>query len=644
MKRLKLLVLLMCLPFMLAAQQGQGIWPEVWKQEYVAFQDDSPKLDYYSNYNVLFCKLDLHLERDTVYVEGNVTTSCISNISSLSVYHCELIPELIIDSVLYNGNLAVVSRAGDLVSVELFPAVNMGQHFTVQVFYHGDPVTANFWSGISSKRSPIWGNEVTWTLSQPANAKQWWPCKQDLQDKIDSAWIFITTDTSSKAGSNGLLSGITPMPGGKHRYEWKTIHPVEYYLISASVADYQEYIRYAHPQGTADSVLIQHYIYDAPGCLDHYRWDLNNTGDFLEWFSRLFGLYPFSDEKYGHCQVELAGGMEHQTMGSLGDFNFHLISHELAHQWFGDYVTCKTWNDIWVNEGFATYCQYLALQYIASQAYADTFMMGVHQYVMSAPGGSVYIPQVEADDETRIFDGRLSYNKGAAILHALRGEMNNDSLFFGMLRKYLKDFGHGVATGLDVRDVAQEVSGLDFTDFFDQWYFGQGFPVLSVLWSQAGDSLYLNITQRPSSTTSLFRMHLEFRLIANPGDTIIRLYLDRPSNQLVIPVHRKVEQLVADPRYWNLFRIQTMEQINREELPGLFLFPNPCRETVQYLFQSLTPVDGKAVLTDLQGRNIRSFTLRSGWGTLYTGDLSAGVYLVCPGKDTSFQTVKLVVD
>ncbi len=154
-----------------------------------------------------------------------------------------------------------------------------------------------------------------------------------------------------------------------------------------------DYSIYAHPQGYADSILIQNYIYDHPNILSTYKNAIDQTAGMVTLFSDLMGLYPFHREKYGHCQAQLGGGMEHQTMSTMGDFNTRLIAHELAHQWYGDNVTCATWSDIWINEGFATYGEYLVLEYLSGLSAAASMMQSLHNSIMSSPGGSVYVPR-----------------------------------------------------------------------------------------------------------------------------------------------------------------------------------------------------------------------------------------------------------
>ncbi len=633
MKRKIFLRLNLMLPVMMSgflqAQQAYVCNRDIWKHDAERNSLNGISHAFYQDYDVRFCHLDVSLQKHTVFVEGSVRTLAVAKKDSLHTCCFELIDTLVIDSVIYKGMPAVFTHASDTACVQLNPPVNMGDTFSFRVYYHGTPATGGFFSGISTAVSTQWGNAVTWTLSQPYHASHWWPCKQDLTDKFDSAWIFVTTDTSCRAGSNGLLTAVNPVAPGKHRHEWKTRYPIAYYLISAAVADYQEYVIFAHPQGQ-DSIMIQNYIYDAPGCLAYYKNDLDNTAFYLELFAELFGPYPFAAEKYGHCQAHLGGGMEHQTMSTMGAFDFGLNTHELSHMWFGDHVTCATWSDIWLNEGFATYAQYLAAQYLAGQQYADQFIRGVQQYVMSEPGGSVYIPPGQTADVWRIFDGRLSYNKGAAILHALRGAVNNDSLFFPVLKQYLQQYGDSVAVGTDFKAVAEQVSNMNFTAFFDEWYFGEGYPILDIGWSQDADSLIIRVEQSSSATvTPLFHFDLEFMLKRGTTDSLIRLGLDAPVNRLAIKTHIPVDSLKVDPRYWNIYKLNSLNRIQEPEFPLTFtLWPNPCGSVLYYrLGQGIT---GKYRISicDISGRQVMTDIRNLPEAMIDLGPLSEGMYFL----------------
>ena len=556
-------------------------------------------------YDVKFYKLDINVERTSVYIEGNVTIKAKVIASQLDTFVFELKDYFVIDSILINNQKLIFSRVGDDVFVRI-NSLNVGSNISTQIFYKGmAPNTGSFFCGISNKTDATWGNQVTWTLSESFAAKEWFPVKQSLTDKADSAYIFVTTSNENKVGSEGKLTAVVPLPNNKVRYEWKTFYPIDYYLISIAVGKYVDYSIYAHPNGIQDSILIQNYIYDNPLTLSNFKTEIDRTPGFIELYSDLFGVYPFYKEKYGHSMAPLGGGMEHQTMTTLGDFNFYLTSHELSHQWWGDNVTCATWSDIWINEGFASYCEYLAAQNLWNQQEAQQHMLQKHNNIMSHPDGSVYIPPYLAVDENRIFDGRLSYDKGAAIIHNLRFEVDNDSIFFQIFKMVQIRFKDSTITGLDFKAVAEELSGKNFNDFFNQCYFGEGYPTLDIVYGQKNDTLIMNVHQLTSAVnTPLFKMNMEYKIRCSTGDTIIKLYHQANTETFKIPMQNIVKDLEIDPNNWVVNGNGSVKLIADTQAVSFVVFPNPCSDYLQFYLRNKG--NYKFSVFDVTGKNIMS--------------------------------------
>jgi len=511
-------------------------------------------------YDVSFYKLDLEMSNISTYLKGSGTIKGKALVTTDSVLF-ELFKTFTVDSIYFNGANSTFSKNESVLKV---PAnLNPGEEFEITVFYYGTPPTATSnplgGSGMTTDSSPSWGNQVTWSLSEPFSAYEWFPAKQVLKDKADSCAVNITVDNSLKAGSNGILDSITDNGNGTSTYHWYHRHPVAYYLISVAVAEYVEYNVYAF-QGTPDEIFIQNYIYNNPGTLTQFQTEIENTADFIELFSDLYGMYPFANEKYGHCMAPISGGMEHQTMTTQGFFEKSLTAHELAHQWWGDYVTCETWANIWINEGFASYSEYLMLQNLfPSQAAGD--MQQRHTNIMSQAGGSVWV--ADSTDESAIFDSRLVYNKGAAIVHTLRFIINNDSLFFSGLRTFLDTYKNQTATALDFKEVMESVTGISLNDFFDQWYFGEGYPTYTVNWNNSGNNLHLNIKHFTSkNTTPLFTNPVVVK-VARTGeaDTLIRVPIASNNENIFIQGLANVTNIVQlDPDNWIINKINYIKK------------------------------------------------------------------------------------
>jgi len=576
-------------------------------------------------YDVRYVHLDLELERSSNAVAGTVSTTAMA-LQPLNQYIVELHSNLSISNVSINGQGVPYQRNGNVVTATLPNSIPQGQTFMASITYAGTPPNGGFFNGLSNGSSPSWGNQVTWSLSQPYSARDWWPVKQSLTDKIDSCRIWISTSNQNKAGSNGLLESITPLSNNRHRYEWVHRHPIDYYLLSVSVSTYVEYAITAYPVNSPP-VYILNYIYDNPGTLPNFQADIDETVDMMEEFSELFGPYPFADEKYGHCMAPFSGGMEHQTMTTQGFFNRDLTAHELGHQWFGDHVTCSYWREIWLNEGFASYSEYLFREQIQN-GNALGWMNATHTNVMSSPGGSVNVP--DTTDVSRMFSGRLTYDKGAAILHTMRSIINNDSLFFSGLRLYLQTYGGSTASVPQFKALMENHSGLNFSDFFQEWYYGEGFPTFSIEYLHLNDTLWLSVSQTTSVPTSVpfFHVPLELRVQRPSGDTVVRMNLTQPTSTAIVPCTGSLTGLIIDPNQWLINQdgsITMNGSLSMTEWKNaLQPYPNP---TTDRLWLTGLEENLPYTILDASGRARQKGLWNTAQG-ITTKTLSSGVYFL----------------
>ncbi|MBN2764116.1 MAG: M1 family metallopeptidase, partial [Bacteroidales bacterium] len=537
-------------------------------------------------YDVKFYKIDLEITDTSTFLSGSTSVLLQIVADSGTELVFDMLSDLTVDSVRLDGKNVSCEHVDDKLIVLPDNVLQYKDTCMVTVYYSGLGKQKSWISGIYNARQDIWNKNVTWTLSEPFAARNWFPCKQILSDKADSACIYITTNSELRAGSNGLLENVVNLPGNRTRYEWKTRYPVAYYLLSFAVGDYRDYSYYVHLPGCDDSLLVQNYIYDTLAFFEYNKEDIDKTADLIILYSKLFGTYPFFHEKYGHCIVPTGGGMEHQTMTTLGSFYFLLVAHELAHQWFGDYVTCADWQDIWINEGFASYSEYIAYQYLKSQEKADLWMADAHDYIKTENGGSVFVPEAFAFDENRIFDYRLSYKKGAAIIHMIRGEIQNDSLFFAILRDYLNRYKNNVAYAGDFKELLEEKTGRDFNAFFNQWYYGEGYPSITVNWKHEHDTLYAFVFLTSSTTqTPMFDILTGYKISLNDRDSIIYRRHNKQYDEWKISMPGRVKKLDVDPEKWLLIDVTGINNLS-ESVPKktIYLEPNPAKGWVNVHF------------------------------------------------------------
>jgi aminopeptidase N len=586
-------------------------------------------------YDVQYYFLDLNMTNTSTYLSGSVEIHAKAKVN-LDTALVELFESLTISQIQVNGNNVVYNRVANKINIPVNAAAN--STFVLKITYAGNPPTAQTnplgGSGLTAGTSNTWGNKVVWSLSEPFSAYEWFAVKQSLTDKADSCAVHITVPDTLMAGSNGLLENVVSLPSNKKRFEWKHRHPIVYYLISVSVAKYIDYSIYANPVGSSSPVLIQNFIYNNPNTLPFFIDEINETADFMELYAQLFGPYPFADEKYGHCMAPLGGGMEHQTMTTQGLFEKTLTSHELAHQWWGNNVTCASWCDIWLNEGFASYAEYLMLAnlYPGDQI---AHMQQVHQSVMNQAGGSVWV--LDSLDEARIFNGRLTYDKGAAIIHSIRYLINNDSLFFNGLRAFQQQFKDSTATGLDFKNFMASYCNTNLDSFFEQWYFGEGFPTYEIVWNQIGTDVLIEINHTASmpTVTPTFTNPLEIRISrqAQP-DTLIRFDISSNSMTYLLPNLGTVQGgMYIDPTNWiingfgGVFFDENLSASNisnvQEELWQAY--PNPAQDYIYVKQKDQTPLT--FMLFESNGKLLQKGPLEIGQG-IDVHQLKSGSYIL----------------
>ncbi|MDF1574277.1 MAG: M1 family aminopeptidase [Bacteroidales bacterium] len=555
--------------------------------------------------DTLVLELQDKLEVTQVLISDEINTQIYLPENSLDFEHIQAVLFLVLDRTYQQGEL-----------------------FRVKIEYGGDAgQDRGFFAGITNKKGSDYNFDVTYTLSEPHNARDWFPVKQILEDKIDSVTFRLICDKELLAGSNGLLVTREEV-GGKHMLTWKTHYPMAYYLLSFAVADYVDYSFYAPLSDESDSVLVQNYLYDTEEVLSDWKEQIDKTGALITLFSKLLIDYPFAEEKYGHAMAPMGGGMEHQTMTTLQNFRFSLVAHELAHQWFGDYLTCGNWQDIWINEGFASYMEYVAAEHLQGREAADDWMEDAISIALGEKKGSVYVPKAEVESDYRLFSYALSYKKGAVLLHMIRFILDDDDLFYRVLRTYLLRYQNGHATGADFQAVLEEVSELDFSCFFEQWYYGEGYPVFQLFWEQQGDSLLLVSEQigSASGVTPLFQVPFELDIILNNGQTErFRLMQEHPREEFRIPVEGYVERIVFDPGK-QLLKTATVVQKLPEGKPFRY-GPNPVVSLLHIQFPNLSSIDGVRI-TNLAGQEIYQLSRVSNPLTLNLSSLADGPYLL----------------
>ena len=495
-----------------------------------------------AQYDVRYYDLDLDLDPGSEVLTGTVLIRAEVLSVTLSEMDLDLKANMNVSSVTSGGFAAGFSRNADVLTVTLDRAYVIGEQFEVEVNYSGNPddgpggsIAFNWDNGNA--------NPIIWTLSEPYGAREWWPCKDVNSDKADSLDIRLTVPDNLTAVTVGLLQSNVDN-GSTRTFHWKTRYPINTYLLSLAIHPYVFSNAFYTPQGGGPQMEVQFYesVARAPSAAAGNALVV----PMMNAFAPVFGEYPFLDEKYGHAEFRFGGGMEHQTCSSMGSYGQGIVAHELAHQWWGDMVTCADFTDIWLNEGFATW----------SEAYWREVNEGTAAYQSEMNNAAFYGPgtiTVETPQQfNTIFDVNLSYNKASWVVHMLRGQLG-DTDFFDGLAEYRSRYEYGAATTEQFRDAMEFVAGVDLDDFFNQWIYGEYFPVYRATWLQNGGTLDLTLEQ--TQTTGLFTLNVPIRVVTDQGDQDHVVASASASENYQLAVTGNVIRVIVDPDGWILKQV-----------------------------------------------------------------------------------------
>jgi len=449
-----------------------------------------------SNFDINYYRCEWEVDPSIRYIKGKVTVY-FTLLAPSNTVSLDLMSPLAADSILENNQQLSFTNTNNTLIVNFLNQKQIGEKDSFTIFYQGVPPTTGFGSFIQTNHS---GTPVMWSLSEPYGSRDWWPCKNGLDDKADSIDIYITHPSQYKAASNGLLQSETFSPDStKITAHWKHRYPIATYLICMAITNYTVFSNSIQIGNTALPMIT--YCY--PESIVEFQAGIQSTIDAMQLYHNSFGPYPFINEKYGHVQFGWGGGMEHQTSTFLYNTEEPLVAHELSHQWFGNKITCGSWEHIWLNEGFATYMSrfYMENKYPLT---ARDNRKSVIENITSLPDGSVKV-----DDTTnvgRIFNGRLSYSKGSYLLNMLRIKIG-DAAFFKGIRNYLEDpeLKYRYVLTSDLQHHLENTSGQSLTRFFQQWFEGEGYPSYHIQWGSIGSrNVKFKINQTTSHTSVPF--------------------------------------------------------------------------------------------------------------------------------------------
>lgn len=425
---------------------------------------------------------------------------------------------------------------------------NTGEDFTIEIQYNGAPPLSSGAFGLRSYdvTSQPNGKPVAWTFSEPYSARSWWPCKDLAADKafVD---LHITVPDPNIVVSNGVLVSTTPAGGGKTTYHWSHGYPISTYLVAFCATEYlSAFDDYTSIDGNT-TMPVGHYVFQTSA---NELNALPDTLDVLQHFANLFGEYPFLDEKYVTMTWGGGFGMEHTTCTSINNGNLGTSEggksrrnvHELAHMWFGDQVTPPIFDHLWLNEGWATYCEALYREY--DNGIAD-YHAAVAGFISSGISNTTPLVYSGAD----AFTGSVVYRRGAIVLHMLRHVLGDEAFFQGA-RNYLESFAYGTVDTEDFKAEMEAASGMDLTSFFNSWVYGINRPNYQWSMKRARNRIFINISQTQAQAP--FQMPIDIRVnyVGGGSETFVIQNTQRHQSFIIETPGKTVNTASFDPDNW----------------------------------------------------------------------------------------------
>lgn len=388
--------------------------------------------------------------------------------------------QLNISSIEIDGNTVDTWYYNDtLLNIPLSPGINIDDTISVNICYNGTPQVESYgWGGFHISYNAAYNLGVAFAADPHVYGRVWFPCFDEFKDRATYD-IYVTIPEDFTAVCGGELISTNSNGNGTHTYYWKMNKTIPTYLASVAVSDYEllEDTFY----GMEDTIPT--HLYVKPNNVADAQQSFINLNTIIEAFEYYLGPYPWN--RVGYVETML-GAMEHATNiaypgssinGNLS--NEWLLAHELSHMWLGDKVTCASAADMWMNEGWAVYCESLYMEYLYGKPSYNENIREKHFSVIknchNIDGG--YYPVYGLPHELTY--GETVYEKGGGVVHTMRGYMG-DSLFFNTVQAYLDSFAYNYASTEDMKNFFSAHSGIDMTGFFDGWVYSPGFPHFSV--------------------------------------------------------------------------------------------------------------------------------------------------------------------
>lgn len=435
-------------------------------------------------WDLTYYHLNIKVEPEIKFISGSNTIQY-KVVDSQKDLQIDLQPPLKITKVIQDGEELEVNQDGNAHFIKLKKEQNIGSINTLEVFYEGNPKEAIRapWDGGFSWKKDNNGNDFIATSCQGLGASVWWPCKDHMYDEVDSMLISVNTPKGLMDVSNGRLRSIEQYNDRK-TFNWIVKNPINNYGVNINIGDYTHFSEiYDGENGNLD---MDYYV--LKDNLDKAKEHFKDAQKMMKAFEHWFGPYPFYKDGFKLVEVPYLG-MEHQSSVTYGNqymkgylgrdlsgtgwglkFDF-IIIHESGHEWFANNITYKDIADMWIHEGFTAYSENLFVDYYFGKEASADYVIGTRQNIRNdKPIIGYYNVNKEGSGDM--------YPKGANMLHTLRQLIENDEKWRQILRGMNRTFFHQTVTTQQIENYLSEESGIDLTEFFNQYLRTTNIPTL----------------------------------------------------------------------------------------------------------------------------------------------------------------------
>lgn len=472
-------------------------------------------------FNVDYYHLTLDVDPKKKFISGfnDVHFTVMSN---STIMQLDLFEHMIIDSIVYLNETCTFFREYDSFFIKFPQIFQVGARHKVRVYYHGSPIEA---------LNPPWDGGFVWkedaaglpwigVACQGMGASSWWPCKDHLSDKPDSVRVTCSVPKELKFVGNGNLESEFEEVE-KRISTWKVSYPINTYNVSLNIANYS-HLKDEYVSGF-DTLSLDYYVLEGNEKLAQKQFE--QVKPMLAVYEHLYGPYPFWDDGYALVETPYLG-MEHQSAiaygnkfmpGYLGrypgdmDFDF-IVIHESGHEYWGNSVSMNDVADMWIHESFCTYSEALYVEKIYGYEKMLEYLVYQRDFIN---GGSPILGHRDVNNQGNSID---MYYKGSWMLHSVRNTIENDSLWFSILKGIAQKFEKGSCDGVDVIDYICKQSKIDLRPIFNQYLSYSDLPVLRYRFKKKKD--IMRFYYKWDAASELFDMPLHIRLY---GEKVVTL-------------------------------------------------------------------------------------------------------------------------